>query len=200
MKILKILLIVIVVVVAVVFAVSFTAPTEITYEKSIQIDAPVALVWENINSLEDLNAWSPWLEKDPDMQREMSGTDGEVGATYSWSSENEEVGAGSQTIAGLDAPNRIDTDLTFESPQESQGKAWVELTEDGEGTTATWGLWFPVPRPFNLMMMNVDMEEMMGEDYGAGLTNLKAMSEEMNAQAIMETEMMVENDTTVTVE
>lgn len=201
MKILKVIGIILLLVVVVVVIGMFVAPTEMSYEKSISINAPVDVVWENTNSLEDMNIWSPWTKKDPNMSEEMSGTPGTVGSMHSWDSEVETVGKGSQAITGIDAPNRIDTELIFYTPYESKAQAYVALVAEGDGTKATWGFYSETPRPMNLFMMFMDMEDLIGEDYQQGLNSLKAMSEEdkmeMDKKAIEEAMMVAD---TVSVE
>lgn len=197
MKVLKIIGIVILILILIVAIGSFVTPTKVDYEKSISIDASVELVWDKVNSMEDLNSWSPWVTKDPNMKQELTGEAGTVGEMHSWESEVEEVGRGSQTISNLEAPNLVETDLKFYDPYESEAKAYVKLEADGDGTKATWGFSSDMPRPFNLMMLMTDMEEMIGADYQQGLDNLKSISEEAQAEA--ERQMLImESDTTAT--
>lgn len=186
MKILKIVGLVVILLIAIVLIASFIVPNEMKYEKSVSINAPVDLVWENVNGLEDMNKWSPWNEKDPGMDQSISGTDGTVGAVHTWNSDNEDVGSGSQTIAKLEAPTLVETDLKFFEPYESEAKAFVKLNADGGNTTATWGFYSEMPRPMNLMMLGADMDEMLGPDFTNGLNKLKLMSEEMQARMEME--------------
>ncbi len=177
MKILKILGIGLLIVIGIPLIIALFVPNDFIYEKSIDINAPIEVVWENVNRLADMDKWSPWNDYDPNMKKEFSGTDGEIGAKQFWDSDVEEVGKGSQTIAKLDAPNLIETDLVFYSPYESEAKAYVKLKEQGNVTTVTWGFDSEMPYPFNLMQLFTDMEEMMGKDWNNGLNNLKKLSE-----------------------
>lgn len=195
MKILKIVGLVIVGILAILLIASFIVSNEMNYEKSITIAAPVEVVWENVNSLEDMNSWSPWTAKDPAMTQSISGTDGAVGAMHSWDSQMEEVGKGSQTITNLEPPTLVETDLKFYTPYESEAQAFIRLTDEGAATTATWGFYSEVPRPMNLMFAGADMDEMIGADYQQGLDQLKKMSEDMQANIEMEADMAMEADT-----
>lgn len=43
---------------------TFSVSTNMSYEKSVTINAPIEVVWENVNSLADLDKWSPWVATD----------------------------------------------------------------------------------------------------------------------------------------
>lgn len=150
---------------------------DVKYEKSIEINAPIEVVWENVNSLSDMDKWNPWNQYDPTMKKEIIGTDGTVGAKQVWESDVDKVGNGSQTIAKLNAPNLIETDLKFLTPFESEAKGYVKLVEKDNVTTATWGFSSEMPYPVNLMKLFTNMEDMMDEDWNYGLKELKKISE-----------------------
>ena len=150
---------------------------DVNYEKSISINAPIEVVWENVNSLSAMDKWSPWNDYDPNMKKELTGIDGEIGATQSWESPVEEVGKGSQTISKIEPPFLIETDLKFYVPYESEAKGYVKLaTENGE-TKVTWGFKSEMPYPFNVTKLFMNMEEMMDKDWNNGLTKLKNICE-----------------------
>ena len=177
MKVLKIIFLALLVLIAIPLIAGLFVSKDMDYEKSIEIDASVDRVWEHINSLEDMDEWSPWNAKDPHMKKEWSGTSGEIGSSQQWESEVEEVGSGIQTIAKLQAPNLLETDLKFLSPFASEAKAYVKLAENGASTTATWGFESEMPYPMNLMLLFMDKEEMMGPDFQFGLSKLKELAE-----------------------
>ncbi len=177
MKVLKVIFLVLLVLIAIPLIAGLFLPKEMAYEKSIEINASVDRVWEHVNSLEDMDQWSPWGAKDPNMKKEWSGTSGEVGSVQHWDSEVETVGKGSQTIARLQAPNLLETDLKFLTPYESEAKAFVKLAESGANTTATWGFKGEMPYPMNVTLLFMDMEAAMGEDFGYGLGKLKELAE-----------------------
>lgn len=156
---------------------AFFVSNEMKYQSSVNIDAPIEQVWENVNSLSDLDKWSPWNEKDPNMEQTISGNDGTVGAIQKWKSDQEDVGTGSQEILKLEAPKNILLGLKFQEPFESEAQAFVKLEKEGNGTKATWGFESEMPYPMNLMLLFMDMEESIGADYQKGLRNLKVLSE-----------------------
>lgn len=197
MKALKIIGIILVVIILIVAILVFVLPTKMEFESSVSIDAPIEVVWENVNSVEDINSWSPWMDKDPNMKQEVSGEPGTIGETHTWDSENPDVGSGSSTISELAPPNLVVTDLKFTGDMESEAKAYVRLEETEDGTMATWGFEGEMPRPWNVMLLMMSAEDMIGEDYRNGLSRLKEMSEEDRVE--MEKQMMMnamESDST----
>lgn len=150
---------------------------EVTYEKSILINAPIEIIWLHVNSLSALDKWSPWNDYDPNMKKEFSGTDGEIGATQSWESTVEKVGKGSQTITKIEPPFLLETDLKFYVPYESEAKGYIKLANENGETKVTWGFSSEMPYPFNVSKLFMNMEKMMGEDWQNGLTKLKKLCE-----------------------
>lgn len=147
------------------------------YKQSITINAPVDKVWPHVNSMQAMDTWSPWTEKDPNIKQTFDGEQGQVGSSLSWQSENPEVGNGKQTIMAIDAPNRIDTQLHFLGEYESIAKAYVTLSDKNGQTEATWGFESEMPFPMNAMMFFMSPGDMLGNDFSKGLNKLKAIAE-----------------------
>lgn len=177
MKILKYVGIGLLAIVAILLIAALFISKDFHYEKSITINKPIEQVWEYTNSLADLDQWSPWMQYDPNMKKELSGTDGTVGAKSSWESNNEKVGKGSQTITHIVEPTLFETDLKFYTPYESEAKGYVKLKQEGENTVVTWGFDSEMPYPFNLMKLTMNMEEAVGKDFEIGLSKLKKLCE-----------------------
>jgi len=164
-------------VIALILIVPLFISKEMNYEKSVQIDAAPNQVWTHVSSLTAMDHWSPWNAKDPDMKRTLEGTDGEVGAKQSWVSDKKDVGEGSQTIVGINKPNRILTKLEFIKPFKSEADAYVKLEKSGNRTTATWGFESKIPYPMNIMKLFMNFEKNMDADFGTGLSKLKQLCE-----------------------
>ncbi len=150
---------------------------DMNYEKSIYIKAPIDQVWKNVSSLSAMDKWSPWNERDPNMQRTLTGVDGTPGAKQSWKSDVKNVGEGSQTIINVEEPSLLETKLEFIKPFKSIADAYVKLSEDNEATTVTWGFKSQMPYPMNIMKLFMNFEKNMDKDFGAGLNILKSISE-----------------------
>ena len=53
-------------------------------QKTVQINAALETVFDNVVYLENFKKWSPFLEADPSQKIEVKGTDGKIGAQYHW--------------------------------------------------------------------------------------------------------------------
>lgn len=177
MKVLKPILIIVVVVIGAVLISALFISKDFSHEESLTINAPVMEVWNHTNTLEKMDEWSPWTSQDPDIKLDFTGEAGTVGSKNCWDSQNENVGAGCQTITKVSAPYALETHLDFTRPQESQGDAYVRLAETDGGTTVTWGIESEFDYPFNFFLLFMSAEEMMGPDFQKGLGKLKDMVE-----------------------
>ncbi len=181
MKALKIFIGVIIALVIVAVILSFIGPKSYDVSRSVEINAPKAIVWENVGSLEAMDAWSPWNEKDTAMTKSFEGNKGEVGSISKWSG-NDQVGEGSQEITAI-ADGRIDTKLIFNMFFDIESDAYVLVEETENGSRVTWG--FKGENGFVSRIFAVfgDMDKAIGPDFEKGLAMLKTMSEEAAANA-----------------
>lgn len=177
MKAIKISAIVIVIAIGLFAILGMVGPKDVEMSRSIEIDAPKSEVWAHVSTLEGQHQWSPWAKMDPDMTYEIKGEDGKVGAIYTWSGNSENVGSGSQTIASVDPMKRIQTDLKFTEPMESNSVAYVEVDGDKNSSTVTWGFSSEFDFVTSAFMNFMSLEAQLGPDYEKGLENLKEICE-----------------------
>lgn len=157
---------------------AFTAPTDFRVEREITINKPAHEIYAYAKLIKNQNAWGPWYKKEPTMQQEFRGTDGEVGFVSHWKGTHEEVGEGEQEIKRLTENRRIDTELRFIKPFESKADAYLNLEPLGERQTKVkWGFTTSVPRPMNAIMLVMDMDAAVGKDFAEGLASLKTIME-----------------------
>lgn len=175
MRILKWIIGLIVVLAVIFVGGAFLLPRTVEVARSIEIEAPAADVFPHVNSMQATEAWSPWLGRDPATKLTYSGPEAGVGNKLEWSSENPQVGSGTQVITASEDNKRVATALDFGD----MGTAEAEflLVEDSGKTTITWGFKSdmgsnPVGRWMGLMM-----DGWVGGDYEAGLANLKKLVE-----------------------
>lgn len=147
------------------------------YEKSIVIAADREKVWQFVYKLSEMDKWSPWSTKDPNMKSTLTGIDGTVGAKQSWESKMKNVGEGSQTISKLVKPSLVETKLEFIKPFKSKADAYINLSQEGNNTRVTWGFKSKMPYPMNLMKLFMNFEKAMDKDFGQGLNKLKELCE-----------------------
>ncbi len=146
-------------------------------ERSIAIDAPIALVYDQIKFYKNFHEWSPWSKFDTTMALTYSGTDGEVGATYSWKG-NDDAGEGTSTITAI-APDRIDWRLDIARPLKTTIPSYFNITGNEEKTNVTWAIELNLPFPTNVWAMFTDIDNGVGIDYAHGLGFLKRRCEGM---------------------
>ncbi len=171
MKILKVIGIILAIVIVIAVVLVMVLPTKYNLERSVTIDAPTNIVFEQVVRFENFIKWSPWSELDPNMAYEITGTDGEVGSVYSWSG-NDSVGTGSLTTISI-MDNRIEQKLDFTAPWEAHDLTYYEFEETPEGIEVIWGMDGNLARPMNLMGLFMSMEDMIGPQYERGLQSLK---------------------------
>lgn len=147
-------------------------------EREVVINKPKDDVFNYVKYLKNQNDYSKWGSVDPAMKKAFRGTDGTAGFASAWDSKNGNVGKGEQTIKSVKEGERIDYDIHFIKPMESNATSYM-ITEPvaGNGTKVKWGFDSRMPYPFNIMRLFVNMDKMIGDDFQTGLNNLKAKLE-----------------------
>jgi Polyketide cyclase / dehydrase and lipid transport. len=178
-KFFKILGIIILVIVGFVLIAGLFAPKELNIERSMSMNAPKDVVFNEFSHFKTWPAWSAWLQMDPEAKLEYFGTDGEAGSGYNW--DGKKVMQGTMKNAGVDGTT-MNYDLEFKGmPWESKANGYLKAEDDGAGTKMTWTYHAITPYPFNAMGLFMNMEEMLGKDFSTGMTNLKKIVESMPA-------------------
>lgn len=152
---------------------NFIAPKNYHVSRSIDIRIPADRVFDYIKYLKNQDDWSPWAEKDPDMEKDFKGTDGEVGAVSSWKG-NKDVGQGEQEITKVVEGSLLETRLRFFKPFKSESDAYIKVVEVNENRSrVTWGFSGENKFPARLFMLFMNMDKAVGKDFEYGLQNLK---------------------------
>lgn len=176
MKALKVSIGIVVALLIILVGLGLTAPKEATVKRSISIKASNENVWQHVASLEEQHNWSPWAPRDPNMKFDFEGETGAIGSVYNWSG-NEDVGSGYQKITAINPPNRIEQDLVFTAPWESEADVWIEIGDNEGEQVVTWGFKTEFDFVTSIFMLMNDMDASLGPDFEEGLANLKALCE-----------------------
>ena len=176
MKILKIIGIVIVILILIFLLLGLFVPKTYHVERSISINAPQEIVFNQVKYFKNALLWSPFNEYDPNVVNTFEGTDGTIGAIVRWKG-NKNVGSGSQEITALDENNRVDIKITFIEPFESVSMSYYELVPDGNTVKVTWGFDGTNEFPWNAISIFMNMDKMLGNDFEKGLNSLKGKCE-----------------------
>ena len=174
MKIVKKILRVFVLLVVALLIIPFFTPKDYSVKKEININKPVNEVFQFVSHLKNMDKYSSWAEMDPNMKQEFEGTDGAVGFLSRWESDNKDIGIGEQEITKITPNKRMDFDLRFFEPFEANDKGYFETTSlSASETKVTWGFSGHMDYPMNFMMLFMDFEEMIGNDFEKSLHKLK---------------------------
>ncbi len=151
------------------------------------MDVPAAKIFPMISDLKNWNTWSPWMEKDPNMETTWGDKTSGLGASYCWKGDPNTVGEGCLEIIELEENTSLKTSLDFKEQGTANG-FWL-LEENEEGTKVTWGFEADMSSPpivgryFGLMMDNF-----VGPDFERGLGKMKELVESMPSYSIEITE------------
>lgn len=162
--------------VAVILVLAIIAPKTYDVNRSVVINKPRSEVFENLKYLKKQDSWSPWAQKDPNMQKKFTGTDGEVGAISYWNG-NKEVGEGEQELTKIVPNERIESELRFFKPWKSSSDCYMTMEDAKNGTKVTWGFSGKNKFPMSIMMLFMSMDKMVGKDFETGLASLKSQME-----------------------
>ena len=166
-----------VVLVAAVLLYATTRPDTFSVQRSALIKAPPEKVFPLINDFHSWASWSPWEKLDPAMKRTHTGPAAGKGAAYAWEG-NSKVGKGRMEILDSAPSSKISIKLDFIEPFEGHNVTDFTLQPQGsDATQVTWVMSGPAPYVTKLMGIFVNMDAMIGKDFEAGLSNLKAATE-----------------------
>ncbi|SDX49129.1 Polyketide cyclase / dehydrase and lipid transport [Lutibacter oricola] len=152
------------------------APKSYDVSRSISINKPLPEVFQYLRLIKNQDNWSPWAEKDPNMKKTFTGTDGEIGFVSAWVG-NKDVGEGEQELIGIVENEVVKSQLRFFKPWKSQSDAYLKVEEDGDRTKVIWGFSGNNKFPISIMMLFMNMDKAVGKDFEFGLNKLKTILE-----------------------
>ena len=170
------ILLVIILIVAAVLIYGTMQPSAFSIVRAVDVKAPSAAVFAEINDFHKWSAWSPWEKMDPNLQRSFSGPTSGVGAKYAWVG-NKKVGEGNMEITASDASKRMQLDLHFLKPFQANNVTEFTLSPATGGTHVKWEMRGHKPFMMRVMSAFMDMDKMVGKDFEAGLASLKSIVE-----------------------
>jgi uncharacterized protein YndB with AHSA1/START domain len=151
-------------------------PDTLRVQRTASIEAAPEKIFPLISDFHQWRAWSPYEDRDPNLQRSFSGASSGKGAVYAWNG-NKNVGSGRMEILDAPAPNKVVIKLDFLKPFEAHNTAEFTLLPQGDTTNVTWLMHGPAPLMSKLMQVFMNMDHMIGKDFAAGLANLKRITE-----------------------
>lgn len=137
--------------------------------KAEEITAPVDEVFATVRNFRKWPSWSSWLIA----ESECDVTFDENGSGYRW--DGKFVGSGEMKLSGEIENERIEFDLHFLKPWESDAEVTMRLVEErGPDSPSTRIVWeMSGALRFFLVGMKKSMSASIGMDYETGLAMLK---------------------------
>ena len=175
-EVLVIIAVILAVAIAAVLILAATKPTTLRVQRSVSINAPPERIFSLISDFHQWVTWSPYEQKDPAMKRTYSGTERGRGAVYAWDGDKN-VGSGRMEILDVSAPSKIVIKLDFFKPFEGHNTAEFTMLPQGDGTHVTWLMHGPANFMSRLIQVFMNLDNMIGKDFEAGLANLKTITE-----------------------
>jgi len=175
-EIIAIIAVILAIAIAIVLALAATKPKILSVQRATSIKAPADQIFPLINDFHQWGTWSPYENKDPGMKRTYSGAESGKGAVYAWDGNNN-VGSGRMEILDTSVPSKIVIKLDFFKPFEGHNTAEFTMLPQGDATTLTWLMQGPATLMSRLMQVFMNLDNMIGRDFEAGLANLKRLTE-----------------------
>lgn len=171
------LITIIAIIVMIFIANGFVQPKTFNISRSIVIHRKAESIYPYIEDLRQWDAWSPWAEKDPAMEKQFSEPTKGVGATYTWNG-NKQVGSGKMTITDSQTNESISIQLDIQTPFEAHNSVNFSLHPEESSTVAKWSMSGPQNFFVRAMSIFFSMDKMIGRDFETGLRSLKALVED----------------------
>ncbi len=183
MRFLKPLFFFLLAVLVVTIVLSLLMPTQQKIERSTTINAPAALIYQQLIKLDNFNKYSVWSQQDSTIKYTLTGSDGHVGASTSWTGDPGISGAGKIEIVLLERNKTIKHKIIFTEPKNGTAVSVFTLKETDSITTVTWNFDLATPRPWNIFNLFYSLEKNRGKDFEESLATLKTAIEKMNGTA-----------------
>ena len=186
MKALKYILFIILILVIGVSIYIAVQPNSFEVTRSRTIEAPAQVIYNNVIDFKNWEAWSSWVERDPETVITLSEQTEGVGGSYSWVDSN---GRGSMRTLETNPPNSITQELQFGDFEPSQIQWTFEPLENGK-TNVTWSMHSDnVPFVFKATALTSGgFDNMIGPDFDRGLEKLDGIIVESMMQYAVKVE------------
>jgi len=177
------IMIVAIVLIAALLIFAAARPDTFRIQRRTSVKAPPAKVFALVNDFHNWVDWSPWEKMDPKMKKTHSGTPMGKGAVFEWAG-NKKVGKGRMEIIESSPGSRIMIQLEFIEPFERHNITEFTLKAERNSTIVTWAMYGPSPYLAKLTGLFFNIDDMIGKDFEAGLSSIKAVAENNTAGTV----------------
>src|SRR4029079_5837063 len=175
-EVLVIIAVILAMAIAAVLILAATKPGTLRVQRSTSIKAPAEMIFPLINDFHQWRSWCRYENKNPAIKRTYSGAERGKGAVYAWEGDKN-VGSGRMEILEASAPQKIVIKLDFFTTFEGHNTAKFTMLPQGDGTHVTWLMHGPARFLTRLIQVFMNLDNMIGKDFEAGLANLKTITE-----------------------
>jgi uncharacterized protein YndB with AHSA1/START domain len=176
LEVIVVIAVILAVIIAAILILAATKPATLRVQRAVSINAPPERIFSLISDFHQWLSWSPYEQKDPAMKRTYSGAERGSGAVYAWDGDKN-VGSGRMEILETSAPQKIVIKLDFFTPFEGHNTAEFTMLPQGDGTHVTWLMHGPANFMSRLIQVFMNLDNLIGKDFEAGLANLKTITE-----------------------
>lgn len=153
--------------------IGFFLPGKMEITRSINMHAPAAYAFEEVNNLKRWNDWSYWNMQDSAMTQSFGEKTVGEGASYSW--ESDKMGKGKLTITESKPHEMIKADLDF--MEQGTAKSWYAFSPAGDSTKVTMGFESELGMNPLARWMGTLMQGEIKKAFDESLVNIKQIAE-----------------------
>lgn len=165
-------------VILVVAGMIFLLPVNQQIQRTVTINAPANIIFDELKKLENFNRYSVWGQHDSSVTYSMQGTDGTVGASTSWKGDPSVSGEGSISITELIPGRKVGHSIKFISPRKGNASSVFSIhPKEEKATDVEWLITISTPRPKNIFNLFFSFEKQLGADVETGLNAMKTSIE-----------------------
>lgn len=165
--------------IALVLIIALFVKRDYSVERTIVVAKSNDETFAFLKLLRNQDRFNKWANLDPNMKKEYIGTDGAPGFISKWESDHKQVGHGEQEIKRIVEGERIESELRFLKPFTGVAQAYTSTKPASENeTTVAWGFNSRMNYPMNILLVFMNMEKMIGNDFEEGLKNMKKLIEQ----------------------
>ncbi|MFN7729936.1 MAG: SRPBCC family protein [Bdellovibrio sp.] len=147
------------------------------YERSGVINAAPEAIFPYISNLKLGGQWSPSEIKDPNMKKVFSGPADQAGGKMAFEG-NRDAGSGSVEILKVVKNQRVDLSLKMIKPFKADNLVEYTLMPVASGgTRLTWTMSGEGGFMGKLVVVMIDWEKVVGDEFVRGIENLKVLIE-----------------------
>ncbi len=169
----KKILLILVALLAVMLIIPFFKSPKFHVERSREIAAPAAVVFEYFNNHKKFNEWNPFMKMDPQAKVTYTGPEAGVGAVSSW--VGDKTGDGSATITESKPGELVRERMDWKKPMEGVSTVDFTFKPQGDKTLVTWAMYGDSNYVGKLMSIFMDCETMCGPQFEKGLADLSQL-------------------------